>query len=146
MKLLGGDKLRSTLTSIETNSSNATTVKAGFLAGATPYPDGTAVAMIAVIHDFGAPNRGIPPRPFFRAAAAAGAKTWPPLMAKLSANGYDARTTLEFIGARMQKDIKDSIRNGGWAPLKPATIARKGFTTPLIDTGQMVNSVNYEVD
>ena len=37
------------------------------------------------------------------------------------------------------------IRNGNWVPNAPATIRRKGSDRPLIDTGQLVNSVEYEV-
>ena len=31
------------------------------------------------------------------------------------------------------------------APNAPATIARKGSSTPLIDTGALLNSITYEV-
>jgi hypothetical protein len=30
--------------------------------------------------------------------------------------------------------------------LKPATIRRKGFAKPLVDTGHMLNSIDHEVE
>ena len=138
--------LRAQLDKWVENASNAKSVKAGFLDDAS-YPDnGTPVAMIAVIQDFGAPSRGIPPRPFFRTAIKEGEAKWPKLMRVMQINGYNARQTLEYIGSNIVADIKLQITNGAWAPLAPSTIKRKGFETPLIDTGVMRDSANYEVE
>lgn len=45
----------------------------------------------------------------------------------------------EFLEAEIQKsyDISQSPLGEGFAPLKPATIKRKGSSRPLIDTGLM---------
>jgi hypothetical protein len=117
----------------------------GFLEGAT-YPDGTSVAMVAVIQDFGAPNAGIPPRPFFRNVVAEGKMTWgKSLVTILKDNDYDAKRALKLMGEGIRGQIQNSITNGSFTPLKPATVRRKGFDKPLIDTGHMLNSVDYEV-
>jgi hypothetical protein len=51
----------------------------------------------------------------------------------------------------MKADIKDSIQNGAWKPNAEATVnakRRKGKSEPdhpLMDTGQMIAAVSYEV-
>jgi hypothetical protein len=42
--------------------------------------------------------------------------------------------------------LQQSIRDTNDPPLAQATIARKGFAKPLIDTSVMINSVDYEVE
>ena len=63
--LKGGNKLVEKLEAFSRSIRTANRVRIGFLSNAT-YPNGTPVALIALIQDSGAPSRGIPPRPFFR--------------------------------------------------------------------------------
>src|SRR5207253_956193 len=71
------------------------TLKVGFLENAR-YPDGTPVAMIGLIQNFGAPGAGIPPRPFFTVNFIERNKaTWPGAIAGLmAANQYDVDKAL----------------------------------------------------
>ena len=62
--LTGGGKLEGWLAGMARKLSRADTVRVGFLEGST-YPDGTPTALVAAVQNFGAPARGIPPRPFF---------------------------------------------------------------------------------
>lgn len=141
----GGNKLSSSLQKIAGGLARGRTVQVGFFETET-YPGGTPVAMVAAIQDFGAPSQGIPPRPFFRNTIAAHKSEWPGEMAQvLKAQDFDAEKTLSHMGARVTGEIQDSIENGAYAPLKPATIARKGFDKPLIDTARMQRSVTYKV-
>jgi hypothetical protein len=121
------------------------TVRIGFLEGAT-YPDGKKVAMIAAIQEFGAPSKGIPPRPFFRNMVAAKKREWPPvLVAQLKANGGDLDKALAVLGDGIAGQLRQSIVDTNTPPLAAATIRRKGFAKPLVDTGHMLQSVDYEV-
>lgn len=121
-------------------------VKVGFLAGAT-YPDGTSVAEVAAINEFGAPSRGQPPRPFFRLMVAEKRGTWgDAVAANWKATNGDAEKTLDRMGQGIKAQLQDSIRTLVDPPLAPSTIARKGHDKPLIDTGHMLNSVDYQVD
>ena len=141
----GGEKLEARLKELAEKVSNPGTLRVGFLPGAT-YPDGTSVAMVAIIQDMGAPGVGIPPRPFFRNVVATGKNTWgSALAAILKANDFDGKKALQLMGDGIKGEIVNSINNGSYAPLKPATAKRKGFDKPLIDTGHMLNSVDYEV-
>ena len=49
------------------------------------------------------------------------------------------------LGEMTKGDVQTEIRSGDFAPLKPATIKRKGSSRPLIDTGQMVQSIAWEL-
>jgi len=156
----GGAKLNSKLAEMAKLLSNASSVKVGFLAEST-YPDGKPVAMIAAIQDYGAPSRGIPPRPFFRNMVAAKKAEWPGAIKDLlKANGYDALRTLQQTGDAIAGQLRESIINTNSPPLAASTLRRRGVAPgtkydpgkpetfgakPLVDTGHMLNSINYQV-
>lgn len=168
----GGEKLERALAEIATQIKKPGTLRVGFLEGAT-YPSkptaslrasyakrkakgvqgaikGAAgakpVAMIAAIQEFGAPARGIPPRPFFRNMIAKKSKTWAKGIAtQLKINNYNVKKTLMITGEVIAGQLRQSIIETNSPPLAASTIARKGFAKPLIDTSHMINSVNYEV-
>lgn len=52
---------------------------------------------------------------------------------------------LERVGLYVQGQIRQRISTGIPPPNAPATVARKGSSTPLIDTGQLRASIDYEV-
>ena len=141
----GGAKAEAYIADLVARAGNPASVKVGFLAGAT-YPDGTSVAMVAAIQNFGAPSRGIPPRPFFSNMVEAKHNQWGPATAMAMQRTNDnAAKALGIVGAGIAGQLQQSIRDTNSPPLKPATVARKGFDKPLIDTGHMLNSVSYEV-
>ena len=141
----GGNKFSEALQKLSGQLASGKSVRVGFLENAT-YSNGTPVAMIAAIQDFGAPRAGIPPRPFFRNMIAAKKGEWPAAIAKLlKANNNDAHKTLELVGQAVAGQLRQSIIDTNSPPLAPATIARKGFDKPLVDTGHMLNSISYEV-
>jgi hypothetical protein len=141
----GGDKLERVLRELSRKVSDGATLRAGFLAGAT-YPNGTPVATVAAVHNWGAPAKGIPPRPFFSNVVKAGQKTWGGILANLlKTNQMDARKALQLMGEGIKGQIQTEIGSGKFVPLKPATVRRKGFAQTLIDTGHMQNSVDFEV-
>lgn len=145
MDVSGGSRQASVLAERLGRISRATEVQVGFLENAT-YPDGTSVALIAAINEFGAPSRGQPPRPFFRRMVAAKSPEWPSAIADLlKANDFDANRTLEQVGAAIKGQLQQSIVDLVDPALKPSTVARKGFDKPLIDTGHMLKSVDYRV-
>ena len=78
----GGDKLRARLAEISAMASSPATLRVGFLEGGGTYPDGTSVAMIAVINEYG--KFAQPPRPYFRNMIAAKSPEWPAAIAGLS--------------------------------------------------------------
>jgi hypothetical protein len=144
--ITGGTDLEERLAEIASKLSKPATLKVGFLENAT-YPDGKPVAMIAAIQNFGAPARNIPPRPFFSNMVAEKSPEWPEQISKLLATtDYDVDRTLALMGEVIKGDLQQSIRDTNSPLLSPRTVQRKGFEKPLIDTGHMINSVDYTVD
>jgi hypothetical protein len=73
-------------------------------------------------------------------------KEWPKAIATLfKANEGDAKRTLEQAGDAIAGQLRQSIVELTDPPLKPSTIAREGFSKPLIDTSVMINSIAHEV-
>lgn len=142
----GGDKLDAALAAIARKLDQGGTLRVGFLENAT-YPDGTSVAMVAAVQNFGAPSRGIPPRPFFSNMVAEKSEGWPASLERiLVGQDYDVGASLALMGEGIKGQLQQAIRDTNAPPLAPATVARKGFSKVLIDTSNMINSVDYEVD
>lgn len=51
---------------------------------------------------------------------------------------------LKGIGVQVTGLTKQTITEGKFKPLKPSTIRKKGSSRPLIDTGDMRSSIEYE--
>lgn len=144
--LKGGTALDKRLKEIAERLGTSHTLRVGFMADAT-YPDGTSVAMVAAIQDFGAPAQGIPPRPFFRNMVAEKSPTWGTGLATvLKASNYDAERSLGLMGEAIKGELQESILQTSAPPLSPKTVKRKGFDKPLVDTSHMLNSVDFKVD
>lgn len=126
-------------------------VKVGILRDSGKH-DGSdlTVAHIAAIHEFGAPNANIPERSFMRATMDEKSSEIAALAKKLMrgvVEGKSSETTaLGLLGAFIQSLFRAKINSGLKPPLKPATISRKGSSKPLIDTGQLINSIDFEVE
>lgn len=58
------------------------------------------------------------------------------------------KNALITIGIVVEEDTKKRFEEQGpdWEPLKPATIAAKGSSAILIDTGLMLNSIESQVN
>ena len=126
--------------------------------GSAPHHggQGETVVDIAAVHEFGSPAARIPERSFIRHtidqkqdayrtqilnafrstvlyAATKGA--WRP----------ETSVALKRFGLRVEGDIKKRIAEGIPPPLSPVTIAKKGSTKALIDTGQLRASIASEL-
>lgn len=141
----GGQRAQAYLNRIGAALANPATLRVGFLENAR-YPDGKPVAMIAAIHNYGAPRAGIPPRPFFSNMIAKKQGEWPAAIAlNLRAQNYDVPRTLAIVGQAIAGQLRQSIIDTNAPPLAKSTIRRKGFDKPLIHTSHMINSVDAEV-
>jgi hypothetical protein len=67
------------------------------------------------------------------------------LAAKVLDGSQTREKALAMIGVFTQGEIRARMSRGIPPPLKPATVARKGSSKPLIDTGQLRASVDSEV-
>ena len=128
-------------------------IETGFFSSAK-YQDGTPVAYVAAIQEFGADNAGankkvvIPERPFFRAAT----KTASPKITRLIKKDIDPKTMIidsslaGKIGALFQGEVQQSITTFSDPPNAEATILKKKSSNPLINTGFMRQSVTFKVN
>ena len=57
-----------------------------------------------------------------------------------------AREAFQLLGVFFVGQVKKIFRAGEFEPNKPATIKAKGSDKPLIDTGRLRNSIDYELD
>jgi hypothetical protein len=108
------------------------------------------LAMIAAVHEFGKPELGIPERSFLRGGIRSGIPKFHRLnAANLRAVVLGAKTvaeSLEQLGVVAVGEVKREFVVGKFAPNKPATIARKGSSRPLVDTGQLRQSITYQLE
>lgn len=141
----GGDRATRYLRHLGDQLRGGPHVRVGFLSGAT-YPDGTSVALVAAINEFGAPSRGQPPRPFFRNMIKKNSASWPDAVAGLMrAHDNDVATVLDLVGQGVAGQLRQSIVDLDTPLLAASTVARKGNAKPLVDTGHMLQSIDHEV-
>ena len=143
INLSGGDKLDAKLAQIAARVSRPFAVRVGFLESAS-YPDGTKVAMVAALLNFGIANGKA--WPFFTQMIAEKAPGWGETLAQfLRDTDYDVPKALAGLGTEIAGQLQQAIHDTNAPALEPSTIARKGFAKPLIDTGTMFKFVSYEV-
>lgn len=104
---------------------------------------------LGVIHEFGAGD--IPERSFLRSAWDQNVRRkYLPLLERESRKVVDGASTpkkaLGLVGEVAVADVVNGINAGIPPPLKPATVARKGSTKPLIVSGQLKGSIKYKVE
>lgn len=142
------DKVMEVLNGVASQLSNMQ-VKVGFIDGAT-YPDGTPVAMVATVNEFGRPENNQPPRPFFRNAISAHENEWAGTISRGIEKGIDTQTVLSVVGEQIVGDVVESIATLMEPAIKDSTIAnrrKRGNESikPLVDTKVMIHDVHYEV-
>jgi phage gpG-like protein len=112
-------------------------------------------AMLAFVHNYGSPAQNIPARPFMEPGIRETKDPVADRMARAAQASLDGRKddiNRNLIGAGLiaTNGIKAKITSGPFKALKPATIAarkRRGRTgtKPLLDTGQLRNSITFVV-
>ncbi|QTB11723.1 hypothetical protein J2B92_12275 [Lysinibacillus sphaericus] len=111
--------------------------------------------MVASVHEFGATiQRGkgsisIPERSFLRTAFDEKNEQWASFfksqLKHVLALQMDVQTLFNRLGARMVGDIQEKITDLDAPPNAPSTIAKKGSSNPLIDTGGLRMRITYRV-
>lgn len=171
----GGEKLKAYLAKLSEQVSRPGTLRVGFLEGATyPAGSAKAlkarykkrkaagaikgdegemsVPMVAALNEFGGMVKSKSgsyyrlPRPFFRRMIAAKSTEWGTSLAEiLKVNDCNTRKSLLLMGEGIKAQLVESINELVSPPLAPSTVAAKGFDKPLIDSGHMLASVDYDV-
>ena len=118
------------------------------------YIDGaTTVALIGFWNEFGTSNKlgeeRIPERSWMRSWFDTNRKKIEKIFIQMTnlikQRKINAVTALKRIGAWAVGELKRSIRDLQNPPNAFLTIRMKKSSSPLIDTGQMMNSINYKI-
>lgn len=171
INLSGGEKLERRLEAIAAKIARPFTLRVGFLEGAT-YPDGTPVATIAALQNFGSPGGKIPARPFFTKMIEEKSGNWGEALAnRLVALDWDLDKALEQMGNGIAGQLRTAIVEMNEPANSPVTALLKSRfpdgvyeasdvweayadvaagesapgSKPLVWSGNMLNSVDYEV-
>ncbi len=132
-------------------------VNVGFNDSSKPYKvkakgkrkkvDGVSVAQVAAWNEFGTEHS--PSRPFMRQTLTNQREKITKFVqnrAKGVVTGsMSAQTALNGIGSYVKGRMQAEIRDGEFEPNAPSTVAHKGSSKPLIDTGHMRQSIVYEI-
>lgn len=112
-------------------------------------PSGMTLLEVAAVHEFGAPAAGIPQRSFIRATIDLHREDIAQLQIVLArrviAGELTADQALDQLGAKVAAMCQNRIAEGISPALHPDTIAKKGSSTPLVDTGQLRSSIAWKV-
>lgn len=125
-------------------------VKVGYLksAGIHKEAEGMTVAEVAIIHEFGSQDGKTPERSHLRSTHDEKRSEWRRVTNRLGVKIILGKVSLDralgIMGEMIKKDFKKKITSGDFTPNAPSTVARKGSDKPLIDTAQMLNSIQYE--
>lgn len=148
MNQLNLDKIKATLERVPEEFENMV-AQIGFPSGIN-YEDGTSVAYVAAIQEFGAPAVNIPARPFMQPTVTEKKDTWVKTieksLPKVALGKMSAFDVLDLVGMQAAADIQTKISSIYTPPNAPATIRAKGSAKPLIDTGLMLASVQNAVN
>lgn len=122
VSVTGGKAVAERLQRIIKGLESGKAVNVGFLENAT-YPDGTKVAMVAAIQNYGAPARSIPARPFFSNMIKAKSPQWGDTLGRLLVGyNYDAHAALSMLGEGIKYQLQNSIKDTNLPPLSPITL------------------------
>ena len=140
--------------------SQAIQAQVGFFSSAK-YEDGTQVAYVASIQEFGNIQKNIPPRPFMRPAKDNNITQWKNIFTKATTNAIKNNNSIkgafDIIALTAEGDIKKAIKSVTKPALKTATVEARlrgkkqgkkvslTVAKPLIDSGYMLASVTHEV-
>lgn len=140
----GGHKLKQALAALAAKLDQPGTLRVGLLEGSTA-PNGDSLPLRAAMNEYG--HGTTPPRPAVRNMIAAKSGEWPNGIAhQLKATNFDAKLTLERTGEAIKGQWQEAYLDLWSPPLSPKTIAKKGFDKPLIEHGDMINAVAWEVN
>ena len=122
-------KLKAWVSQVKRNAKRKAVVEVGYFEDAQ-YPDGTPVAFVALLNEYGLGGRA--ERPFFRQALSR-ADADMALAVRLHADGkrFDALPGLEAAGQRLASEVRASIQD--WRD-------RDGRSA-LVETGRLRDSV-----
>ena len=125
------------------------TVDVGILAGEGKHEDSDlTVAEVGFYHEFGTVRS--PERSFIRSTINGQAKDIKKVARAQYAKVLNGNATIEqglgILGAYTAGLIQETFTSNDWTPNTERTIRAKGSSKPLINTGQLRQSISFKVD
>lgn len=102
-----------------------------------------SVAEVAAHNEYGGGHT--PPRPFMRDTIRKNWRKWQKFVQDRLPVILDGKKVMTELGDIMSDDISQMILRYTTPPNAPSTIKMKGFNDPLVDSGQMADSVRMRV-
>lgn len=131
------------------NFGNELQVNVGVPKGAGVYEDGLTIATIAAVNEFGTADGHIPARPFLRSAIEENQDKYLRLVEReipgVVTGAQPMSRLLHRLGLLAMGHVQRKIVEGPFTPNAAYTIAKKGSSSPLIDTGALRQSINYDI-
>lgn len=127
---------------------------------AAKYADGTPVAYVASIQEFGAASEGVPPRPFMRPTVVAQSQKWRDQIGKGATRVLEGKLSavqvMEQVAGGAAGDVRKTIAAVTTPALKQSTVDARlrkkadgktvgSLTKPLVDSGLMLATLTHEV-
>lgn len=143
----GVNELKNELAKI-VKSLDAPMVTVGIHEDANDPPEGEiTMATLGAVHEFGTDT--VPARPWLQNGFESGLKDYEDILAEgvneTLTKGADIKASLNQVGVFAVGMVQAFITELKTPANKPKTIARKGSSNPLIDSGAMRSSVNYKL-
>lgn len=122
----------------------------GIRAGVAPAADGTSMALIAAVNEFGSSDGHVPERSFLRSTIDENRPAYMKLLERATGRAVDKgrgamKRELGLVGARVAADVQRKIVALKDPANAPSTIAAKGSSNPLVDLGRLRQSISFEV-
>lgn len=145
----GGNRFGPQLRQLRERLGNPSRVLVGVPKSAGSYEDGAPIAVIAAVQEFGSANGVVPERSFLRVPLQANQDVLAEILVRGLPDvleGASMFALMDQLGARAASISQEAIAAGIPPPNAPSTIARKGSSTPLIDTGFLRQSITWVVE
>lgn len=117
--------------------------------GSVVTEGGDTVAGYATKNEFGSEDGRVPERSFLRSTVDGNEARYTSELEAAVGKVVDGSANIGqafgLVGAKVARDVQQTIRDMTSPPNAPRTIAMKGSSHPLIDTGRMLQSIDYEV-
>ena len=123
-------------------------VNVGIIDAGNHGDSGLTVAEVGNYNEFGTTK--IPERSFMRSTIREKRKDiiklQEKLLKKIQSGDMEVEQALGLIGSFIAGEVTQKIVSIKSPPNHPYTIKKKGSSNPLIDTGQLKNSITWEID
>lgn len=125
-------------------------VEYGYYENKMHKASGLPIGSLALIQEYGSTTRNIPARPFvFYSAILLNDKDIS-IMRKAAIDYLFKRKSAKIsftpVGRMGVRTIQRSIMSQRFTPLAPSTVAKKGSSTILVETNELINSAEWKIN